>query len=264
MILVAALYIGNLYFGWTNALTTQKPQVNAVAVKTGPVVIFTADKYLGATLSSADLNIIQVPVELIPADAVTSADAAAGKFIKADVAQGEMVVKRMLADPTMKNHDISYILADDHVLFAFPASDVMSSEGIIQRGDVIDLFATISATVKQPVAAPNAAAPIDQATPVPAARTFTLDTFQKVNVTALVANIIPNDPKNPAAGVKQGAIRTYLLALPPQDALVLKYLVDNGTKFDIVLRSPTSTKPFTLTDVTSDYIVELYGLQVLP
>jgi len=58
--------------------------------------------------------------------------------------------------------------------------------------------------------------------------------------------------------------RAYLLALPPQDALILKHLKDTGATFDIVLRAPTSTVQFELTPVTDEYIVEYYGLEILP
>jgi hypothetical protein len=54
------------------------------------------------------------------------------------------------------------------------------------------------------------------------------------------------------------------LALSPQDALVLKHLKDMNATFDVVLRSPTSTQQFDLTPVTQEYIIELYGLEILP
>jgi pilus assembly protein CpaB len=59
-------------------------------------------------------------------------------------------------------------------------------------------------------------------------------------------------------------INSYLLALSPQDALVLKHLNDTGATFDFVIRAPTSTTQFDLTPVTAEYIVELYGLEILP
>jgi pilus assembly protein CpaB len=59
-------------------------------------------------------------------------------------------------------------------------------------------------------------------------------------------------------------IRSYLFALDPQDALLLKHLKDTGAIFDIVLRAPTSTVEFELTPVTEEYLIELYGLDVLP
>ena len=52
-----------------------------------------------------------------------------------------------------------------------------------------------------------------------------------------------------------------LLALDPQDALVLKHLKDTGAIFDLVLRSPTSNLLFDLEPVTDEYLIDLYGLE---
>ena len=52
----------------------------------------------------------------------------------------------------------------------------------------------------------------------------------------------------------------YLLALDPQDALVLKNLKDAGALFDVVLRNPLSETEFDLTPVTIDYLIERYNL----
>jgi hypothetical protein len=67
-----------------------------------------------------------------------------------------------------------------------------------------------------------------------------------------------------AGNVTSSTIKSYLLALNPQDALVLKHLKDTGAVFDIVLRAPKSSVQFDLTPVTEEYIIEYYGLQVLP
>jgi len=52
-----------------------------------------------------------------------------------------------------------------------------------------------------------------------------------------------------------------LLALDPQDALVLKHLKDTNAIFDLVLRSPTSNLVFELEPVTPEYLVDLFGLE---
>jgi len=96
--------------------------------------------------------------------------------------------------------------------------------------------------------------------------------MQKVGVTALVldvfrqesnANVDPTQNSQPAPE-PETRIRAYLLALNPRDALILKHLKDTGAIFDIVLRSPTSTVQFDLTPVTEEYIIEFYGLEILP
>ena len=52
-----------------------------------------------------------------------------------------------------------------------------------------------------------------------------------------------------------------LLALDPQDALVLKHLKDSGAIVDIVLRSPTSRQLFELEPVMPEYLVDRYKLE---
>jgi pilus assembly protein CpaB len=53
-----------------------------------------------------------------------------------------------------------------------------------------------------------------------------------------------------------------LLALSPQDALVLKHLKDSGAVIDIVLRAPTSNQNFELDPVMPDYLIDRYRLEV--
>ena len=100
-----------------------------------------------------------------------------------------------------------------------------------------------------------------------------MDTMQRVGVTALVldviqqentANVDPTQNGQQPAPEPESRIRAYLLALNPRDALILKHLKDTGAIFDIVLRSPTSTIQFDLTPVTEEYIIEFYGLEILP
>ncbi len=237
-------------------------------VKTS-VVVVTRDVFLGDQINAGDVKIATVPVEVAPRDALGAVEEAIGKIVKTDLVQGEMVLGHNLADPTNKNSDLSFILAEDHVLLAFPADDLMSRENMVRRGDIIDIFATFTEDVKTvPDLTGEAAAGQSQE---PQKRTFTVDTFQKVSVTALVVEVIQQEEGNtPLQGgqqptiTKQTKIRSYLLALDPQDALVLKHLKDVGAEFDIVLRAPTSTVQFDLTPVTEEYIIEFYGLEILP
>lgn len=244
-------------------------QEQADVVKTD-VVVVTRDLFLGDALTSADLATASVPVEVAPRNVITKAEDAVGKIIKTDLVQGEMLLAHNLADPTNNNNDLSFILSTDHVLLAFPADDLMSREGMIERGDIVDIFATF----KQEVRVVGEEAVTANGEPVePKMRTFTVDTFQRVDITALVLEVI-NEEGNAtpltgqvqpeATGPLETRIRSYLLALNPQDALVLKHLKDTDAIFDIVLRNPTSDIQFELTPVTEEYIIEFYGLEILP
>ncbi len=239
-----------------------------VEVVTTQVVVVTRDLSLGDALASTDLTTVNVPAEVAPRDAVLNVEDALGKIIKTDLVQGEMVLAHNLADPTNNNNDLSFILSENHVLMAFPADDLMSRNNMVQRGDIVDIFATFEEEVR--VVGEEAVTATGEAQE-PKMRSFTVDTFQRVSVTALVLEVIPQEgnttPTQNADGTTpppQTQIKAYLLAMDPQDALVLKHLKDADANFDIVLRNPTSKTEFTLTPVTDEYIVELYGLEILP
>jgi len=232
------------------------------------VVVVTRDLVLGDTISGTDVELASVPVEIAPRTAIDNLEEVVGKFIKTDLVQGEMVLSHNLADPTNNINDLNFILNEDHVLMAFPADDLMSRENMVQRGDIVDIFATFTQKVKTVGENTTTNGEAQE----PELRTFTVDSMQKVNVTALVLEVISQesdkpvlqDQNNQAASSQITRIKAYLLALNPQNALILKHLKDTGAKFDIVLRAPTSTAQFDLTPVTEEYIIEFYGLEILP
>ena len=248
--------------------TTQAAQAEGQTVKNN-VVVLARDVSLGDMLEASDLTVSQVPVDLIPRDAISSIEDAVGKFVKTDMVQGEMLLEHNLATPTTDNHDLTYVLSEDHVLMAFPATDLMSRESVVQRGDIVDILATFQETVKKVGETQTTTTTTATANEGEVNRTFTIDAFQKVSITAMVMDVVSDNSTgglNPQAATNRAeeTISSYLLALNPQDALVLKHLKDMGATFDIVIRAPTSTVQFDLTPVTEEYIVELYGLEILP
>jgi len=254
------------------------PQPTPAAPLTEEVVVVTHDIPLGMVFSSDDLRVMDMPLELIPADAVRNIETAIGRFSKVDLITGEMVLNHHLADPTNVSHDVGFIIDDAQVLMAFPAADLMSSLSVIQRGDIVDLFVTMEQEVR--IAPEGEAdvpvAPGEEETDI---KTLTFDAMQGVEITAMVVDIIVEDQRSSAPAVPlpndQGTpqpqptpkpsevrVKAYLLALMPQDALVLKYLKDNGANFDMVLRAPTSDQLFELSPVTSDYLIDRFELEL--
>lgn len=250
----------------------QAPAVVEEEIIKTTVVVVTRDLFLGDRIAGTDVELVSVLVEIAPRTAIATLEQAVGKMIKTDLVQGEMLLSHNLADPTNNNQDLSFILSEDHILMAFPADDLMSRESIVQRGDIVDIFATFTQKVKTV----GEAVTTTGETQEPQMRTFTMDTLQKVSVTAMVVEVTEQEEANTDTGLLQGQtaqapppaqitrVRAYLLALDPQDALILKHLKDTGAVFDIVLRAPTSTVQFDLTPVTEEYIIEFYGLEILP
>ncbi len=245
-----------------NTSEPEEAPVAEVEVVTQTVVVASRDLFLGTLITSGDVITKEVPVEATPREFVVSVEDAVDKILKVDMVGGEILTPQNLANPTDVTHDIAWVMSETHVLMAFPATDLISRLSIVQRGDIVDFYATISSEIET----------INEngETEIQTTR-LTLDSMQRVEITALVADIIVNDEQVRAeAGEDETVprrsvnIQAYLLALDPQDALILKFLKDSGANFDLVLRAPTSTGQFNLTPVTAEYLQELYGLEILP
>jgi len=283
-ILIVAGIVAVYFLTRQSGLIQTAPQnpTPAVEITRNSVVVITHDMRLGDVIKAEDVVTVEVTSELLPRDYVSKIEEAVGKFIKTDLIQGEMLLQHNLADPTNKNGDLSYVLSDEHVLMAISFEDVMTKFSIPQRGDIVDIYITKSETVDVS-SIPGVSG---ETSPVPdetttdgtaqkAGRSFTFDSFQNLGITALVVDIVEqpeqnnaqqrlNEVTNPTPTPEVEIItRAYLFALKPQDALILKFLKDNGAIFDLVLRAPTSSQTFDLTPVTEEYIIELYGLEIL-
>jgi pilus assembly protein CpaB len=181
-----------------------------------------------------------------------------------------MVLLSNLADPTNIQHDLAFELEDDQVLMAFTAGDLLTSLSILQRGDLVDIFVTMNVTVE----VRDTTALLNNQEPRTESRQFTFDAFQKVQITALVVDVAQEEQAAPAVAAGTPAptpvplpsaitIRSLLLALDPQDALLLKHLRDTGANFDLVLRSPTSEQFFEAQPVMPEYLRDRYQLEII-
>jgi len=243
---------------------------------TNEVVVLAHDVPLGKLIQEQDIQLVQVPIVHIPRNAITDLDLALGHFTRTDLIEGEILLENNLANPTAIRGDLAYILADDHYLVTLPASGLMSRLNIIKRGDIVDLLVSAEQTVDVVTSAGGE----KETTTV----LLTFIAMQKLNITAIVADVVtesdpaPSQAFSPTTETQNNLqdekldgilvrsavkVTSYLIALKPQDALVLKYLIDSGAKIDMALRSPTSTETFDLDPVSEEYIKELYGLEII-
>jgi pilus assembly protein CpaB len=241
-----------------------KYEPTPVPVVTDEVFVASRDLPIGEYIDESDVKQISVPIELIPRNAVHALEDAVGLYAKVQFIQGEIILISNLADPTNVQYDLAFELGDDQVLLAFAASDFMSGLGLIQRGDIVDIFVTIEQDV--PIYEGDQISTGDEETQT---EVITFDAFQKISITAMIASIIQETNEegeviDPYAtpSPSQVNIKAYLLALNPQDALVLKHLRDTGAKFDLVLRAPTSDVIFELVPVYGDFLNEYFGLEI--
>jgi len=252
------------------------PAPTPIPVTTAKVLITTHDVAIGSLLTAADLVQVDMPIELVPRDALTDLAQADGKMVKVNMVANELVLAHNLADPTNAVGDLAFVIGDNQVLVAFPSDDLMSGLGVLQPGDNVDILVSINQVVEVLPATGEATTTQEQQT---ISKLFTFDAKQKVVIQAIIADVVQEEGTAPvAATVVQNAsgtpvptptpnpgartVRAYLLAVAPQDALVLKHLKDAGGTFDIVLRSPTSKEEFELSPVMSDYLNDRYELKI--
>lgn len=273
LVLIGGVFVGNLF----RRSLAPPPASSPPPPQTEKVVVATRDLPLGAVLSAWDVSEIEVPLGLAPRGVLRQVSEAVGRLAKVALVEGEMVMQHHLANPTNISHDLAFVIGDDKVLMAFPAKDLMSQLNILQRGDLVDILVSIEQEVE-----PVVSGPVVEGTPQPETRLFTFDALQRIVISAVLVEIIQTGRggSSPGAGVSGvtgqqgtpqptptpmlGQVETvaFLLALDPQDALVLKHLKDAGGIIDIVLRAPTSNQLFELVPVLSEYLIDRFELEI--
>lgn len=244
------------------------------------VVVTTHNLALGAILQPQDLEQIEVPVDLIPPGAAREAEEIVGRITKIDLITGEMVMTHHLADPTNVNRDLAFVIGENQVLMAFPAEDLLSDINLIQRGDLIDILASLELEVP-PSEAELLGGLNQEEDQEPDTKLFTFNALQRVVVQAFVVDIVQSNSTRrtttvgtaaeeeeeapqptPTPSPSQVDPQAILVAVSPQDALVLKHLKDAGAVFDVVLRAPTSTQLFDSLPVSPEYLIDRYGIEI--
>jgi pilus assembly protein CpaB len=256
------------------------PAPTAIPPITVPVVVTTHDIQIRSLISEEDLEIIEVPVELATFNAIGDIESVVGKIAMISFVSGEMVFEHHLADPTNTTENFAFIIEDDQVLMAFPATDLMTEINILQAGDLVDILATVEQKVTIGDAGVTSA--LEDEEKEPEEVMFTFSALQQIEISAIVVEIIPRRGSASASGSATGTAsqdeteiqptptpdpaeinaQAILLALDPQDALILKNIKDTGGIIDIVLRSPTSNQIYDLSPVTSDYLRDRYELVI--
>jgi hypothetical protein len=279
-ILVAAVGVFSIRQILISTLAPQSAPT-APAPVTEKVVLVVRDFSVGDIVKAEHTKLEDIPVELIPRNAMRDIEDVVDRMVKVPLVSGEMLLAHHLADPTYISHDIGYTMSENLVMMAFPAGDLMSSLNVLQRGDLVDIFVSLEKEVDLvEIRQTGDTVPQD---PIIAEeenetlrRMFTFDAMQATDISAVIADIEYEEgnytdvPLNPDAELNASTepypskvqVNAYLLILNPQDALLLKHLIDIGGIFDLVLRAPTSDQLFDLQPVMSEYLIDRYQLEV--
>ncbi len=180
-----------------------------------------------------------------PQGAFASPTEVAGKIAMVPIQPGQPLISKMVIDKgdLKENHsNASLILEKGSVAMAFPVSISTNVANAIQAGDRVDILATFTA---QPVAGTQNVGPPLVAT-------------QRTLPDVLILQIGPW----PAPGAKAENVGTVVtFQLKEQDALVLKYEMEQSGTLTLVLRPANDHQLDTLEPVTLEYINKRFGFK---
>jgi pilus assembly protein CpaB len=222
------------------------------AVPSVTIVVATKAIPVRSQLTADDVATKEMAVDAVPEGAVAEIDAAVGKVTTVDLYPGEVILAQRLVDPNVTSADgrVAVLLAEDQILVALPANDLMSQSQVLKPGDQVDLLFSLDFPVNRALAA---AAGGEAAGQNREKEQATFDLLQNVTIAAIVAGETDTEGD-------QNRTRAVLLTLSPQDALTLKYVIDAGGTMDVALRAPGADETFETLPVDVDYVIDQYKI----
>jgi Flp pilus assembly protein CpaB len=259
-VIVAALAGGVAFIALSRA-TAQQAQTAQIQTPRNSVVVAIRTVEARRQLTAADVELREVAVEAVPEGAIVDMEKAVGMITLVDLYPGEVLLSQRLLDPNVEapGGRLALVMAEDEVLMAFPAGDLINTLNVLKAGDQVDFHFTYSL----PIGRETGLLPFGQqqqgdeegAEGEPQ-ETVTFSLLQNITLAAVVR--ARNDE-----GQETGAPQGLLLAVSPQNALVLKYMKDVGATVDLVLRAPGAEGQFPVEPVDLDYILNGYILTEL-
>jgi Flp pilus assembly protein CpaB len=251
-LVLAILAAGLSYYAFQQVVARQAN--TSVGRSTQTVVVAKQAINERAVIRLADISTEERPLEKVPSGAVFKTDDAVGRIAAHSIAAGQVLLAQNLVESfTTTNIEQTNVstatvnfnkaLGEDLVAFALPVGDKLSKEGILLPGDHVDLLFSADVTGKEE------------------------GTGGKVSIYAIqdleILQITYQPPPEGTPAAKKDARsesesepaplvpKTLILAMNPQDAVVLKYALDTGSPLDLVLRGENNRRRF---DVDSVYI----------
>jgi Flp pilus assembly protein CpaB len=180
-----------------------------------------------------------------------------------DIGQGEIITADAVYIPDTSGDGNTY---GDKVGVALPAEDILSKWGAVLPGDHVDVLFSLDVILETPMYVEDIRT-LEELELYAIERDQSLD---KVSVLALqdltVLRIIEEPaPEGQEEDAEQPVVRNSALELlaDPQDAVVLKYLLDAGATVSLAKRSTDNQSLFNVQPVNVNYLMLRYGI-VLP
>jgi len=204
----------------------------------------------------------------IPSGAIVNPDDVIGRKALADIAPNE-VIRVQDVEQDAQGPSRSDIPADK-IAVALPADDILSKWGAVVPGDHVDVLFTLDVILETDMY-PEEVLRVEEGEVLQRLeRDESLDHVSVLTLQNLEVLQIIEEPEVPLEEGQQAQDqvasiprRAMVLAINPQDAVLLKYLRDTEGILDVALRSPDNGTLFNAEPVNINYLVLRYGI-VLP
>jgi Flp pilus assembly protein CpaB len=213
-----------------------------------------------AVIRLADVSTEERLVEEVPSGAIFKTDDAVGRIAARSIPPGQVLLAQNLiesfpsagleaADVVTSTVNFNQALGEELVAFALPVTDKLSKEGILLAGDRVDLLFSTDVVGEQEGTGGK----------------VSIYAIQDLEVLQIIYQPPPSDKKeedkkkeNAEAEPPALQPKTLILAMEPQDAVVLKYALDTESPIDLVLRSEDNRRFFDVDAVHINTISERY------
>ncbi len=245
-----ALIAGLLTFRTINEATTNATLSKLEEMPTLQVLVAGQDIGARQLIDESMIKTQKIPATLVPEGYIKEAVDVVGKISQMPLVAGEILLSSRLLSPTDPTSPVLYKMKSNEVLLAVPATAILGQTGMLAVGDRIDLAYTVAIDFDSAVAD----AERQDAEPV-----TTFLSLQNLEIKGLLR-------RQPSTEETTSLLRpdALLLAVSPQDALVIKHLVDTGAPMDFLLRAPGNEALSPVLPVDAQYLIDRFQLPAAP
>jgi Flp pilus assembly protein CpaB len=242
--ILLALLAGLMTFQIVNELATAASVAEQKDAATVSVIVSVSDIAPYVAINTGMVTLMDVPATMAPKEYVANIEDVIGKMSLAPITLGEILVTPRLIDPTDPNTPVLYTMNPDEVLVTVPTIALAGQLGLLSVGQHIDIAYTGEFAYKDE----NGEVTSDSAP-------TTFLSLQNLEIKGLLSRSIAKDGISPAPDA-------ILLAVAPQEALILKYLIDAGAPMDFLLRAPGNNSLLAVTPVDEQFLTDYFQLDV--
>ena len=227
--LVLAVLTGGIVYTVAQQAGAKAAAAPAREAPTVDVVVAAADLPARTVLAPDMLTVRPYPSTLAPAGSVTATADVLGQTTALPVFKGQPVVRAQLAPA---GRAASAAIQLGKVLVAFPTGDPLTTAGLINVGDHVDILASVMQGAGE---------------------------NSKVSQTTLqnleVLDVLTPTKEQPSRAT------SLVFAVDHQVAIVMKYLRDSGAVIDVVIRSRGEDELARTTSVDLSYVIGTYSFR---